>query len=445
MQTHFPNPTSTTSPSPSPRSHECIQTDTHRLLPVTHLRIISAIPHNNTNTSGNITFTMSKRTDQLPSPTEKDKRSSFSLSSGFQSVKRAVSGRGRKSEKDTEASAAKDAEAAADRGLDSSNPFNDPPPSYTVTEAEASGQSVEQDSVGKGPARVLSLYSRLRGPAASEDDKFRFLSEFDTVFLIDDSSSMNTDDNGHSISRDRQNKTVSRWGQTRDVIKQIVPICMKYDQDGVDLYFLNDPFLIEYLDRSRREPHWSIQGDKEEGKATFGYIGVRDADIVNKIFNSRQPTASTPTGKRLGEIMKTYVDCYQTREAAGQPPPKPLNIIVITDGEANSQSELRRAIVGQAERLDSLSAPYHQLGVQFFQVGKDASAAKHLHTLDDNIVKNRGGQELRDIVDCITFEELSGEGREKFTADMILKVVLGAVNKHLDHQRIRQGLLVPPR
>ncbi|KAI3338501.1 hypothetical protein F4824DRAFT_459450 [Ustulina deusta] len=379
---------------------------------------------------------MPRSADQMLNPPDStsDKRSSFSLSGGLQSVRRAVSGKGRKSEKGTKGE--KDTEALAER-LASSN--LGPPPAYTVAAADGSSHSAHDAPVQTAPPRTQSLYSRLRGP--SEIDKFRFLAEFDTVFLIDDSSSMTWNDRGDSRLRAGE---LSRWEQTRNVIEQIVPICMRYDQDGVDIYFLNDPYHLHLFDDPHQnEPGWSKAAIAEEGKASHAYVGVGDANDVRTVFDSRRPMLNTPTGRRLGEIMETYVNCYEAHEARGQKPPKPLNIIVITDGEASDKDALRDSLIKQAERLDALSAPYHQLGVQFFQVGKDEWAARHLRELDDGLGKYRRGKELRDMVDCVTYEQLSGESGQ-LTADVILKIVLGAVNRHLDNQRIREGLLVAP-
>ncbi|KAJ2985542.1 hypothetical protein NUW58_g5473 [Xylaria curta] len=383
---------------------------------------------------------MSWSTNQSLSPSESsDKRPSFSLSGSLRSVKRAVSGRGRKS--------GKEIEALADN-LASSNPFADPPPAYTLTNAEGSSGNVEDANkppVGKAPARVLSLYSRLRGPASNTNsaaDKFRFLAEFDTVFLIDDSSSMTWNDRGEATIKRGE---LSRWEQTRNVVEQIVPVCMRYDKDGVDIYFLNDPYHMFFDDPHYDEPCWSKSSDREEGKATYGYIGVGDAKDVRTIFGQRKPMLNTPTGRRLNEIMETYVSCYAARHAKRDPLPKPLNIIVITDGAASDKDDLRNSLIRQAETLDALNAPYHQLGVQFIQVGKDESAARHLRELDDGLGKYRKGKELRDMVDCVTHEQVSSEGGcSQLTADVILKIVLGAVNRHLDNQRIRDGLLVVP-
>ncbi|KAI0549838.1 hypothetical protein F4679DRAFT_544855 [Xylaria curta] len=77
--------------------------------------------------------------------------------------------------------------------LASSNPFADQPPTG------GSGQNGKTPTQ-KPSSRVQSIYARLRGSPSnhitSEADKFRFLAEFDTVFLIDDSVSMTCSDRG---------------------------------------------------------------------------------------------------------------------------------------------------------------------------------------------------------------------------------------------------------
>ena len=54
------------------------------------------------------------------------------------------------------------------------------------------------------------------------DDPYAFLSSFDTVFLIDDSGSM-------------QGKS---WRETKDALETIIPVCVQHDADGIDIYFL---------------------------------------------------------------------------------------------------------------------------------------------------------------------------------------------------------------
>ncbi|KAJ8117243.1 hypothetical protein ONZ43_g4255 [Nemania bipapillata] len=274
----------------------------------------------------------------------------------------------------------------------SSNPFAEPPPAYSATEDGGSTQVAGQASGVKTFAiSTEELRQAIINNPNPEGDPFVFLQFFDTVFLIDDSGSMKIKDSAGGESR---------WEQTRDLIEQLVPICMRYDQDGIDIYFLNDP---DYLvmeghanDPHKNEPCWSWAGNKDEGKAAFGYIGVTDQEHVRRIFDGRKPGGGTPTGRRLGGVMGT------------------------------------------------VSAPQYQAGVQFVQVGRDQKAAAFLQRLDDDLTKKSENKELRDMVDCVPYTAFGGEAGAKLTPDMILKVTLGAVKASLDRQQIKDGLLQEP-
>lgn len=214
-----------------------------------------------------------------------------------------------------------------------------------------------------------------------EDDRYSFLRTFDTVFLLDDSGSMR----GRS------------WRETREALEEIAPICTKYDSDGVDIYFLNE----------RQD-----------------YQNVTSAARVNQIFNTVVPRGGTPTGQRLHSILQPYL----ARVAANPQNTKPLNIIVITDGEPTDDVE--SPIISAAKKLDQLDAPAWQVGIQFFQVGDEPGARRHLKELDDDLAEI-AGQHLRDIVDTVPYTI----GGAVINADGILKVVLGAVLRRLDRSR----------
>ncbi|EON62391.1 hypothetical protein W97_01613 [Coniosporium apollinis CBS 100218] len=242
----------------------------------------------------------------------------------------------------------------------------DAPPAYTAA---------------PNAAPALSVNS-LAPPA---DDPYTFLSSFDTVFLIDDSGSM----------------AGSRWAETRSALETITPICVAHDADGIDLYFLN-----------RADSEW--------------YHNVKLSSTVAEIFSSVRPGGGTPTGQRLNGILRPYLKRYERSPEST----KPLNIIIITDGEPSDDVE--SPIVAAAKKLDKLDAPAWQVGIQFFQVGREPAAKAHLKQLDDELAELAGEEELRDIVDTVPFT--GAEGGE-LTGDGILKVVLGAVNRRLDRKK----------
>lgn len=244
-------------------------------------------------------------------------------------------------------------------------PSNEPPPAYSPASNSA-----------PAPAELPSSSTSAPAPtgAAASDDRYAFLNSFDTVFLIDDSGSMA----GRS------------WRETKGALETITPICTAHDADGIDIYFLNAP------------------------DSPF-FKGVKDLAAVREIFSTVKPQYGTPTGQRLNQILKPYLNRYQ----ASPDQTKPLNVIVITDGEPSDDVE--SVIISAAKKLDKFDAPAWQVGIQFFQVGKEPGAREHLRQLDDELAELAGGDDLRDIVDTVPY---TGEGDEPLNGDGILKVVV---------------------
>ncbi|KAE8149424.1 hypothetical protein BDV25DRAFT_156338 [Aspergillus avenaceus] len=224
---------------------------------------------------------------------------------------------------------------------------------------------------------------------ADDDSPYAFLGIFDTVFLVDDSSSMRY--------------VLGRWSDAEKAIAAIAPVCTKYDQDGIDIYFLNH----------RAEP----------------YTNVKDPDDVRGIFHSIQPRGCTFVGKRLQDILIPYLCRVEAAASRGQNPSssvKPLNIIVITDGEFSDDAG--SIITQAAQRLDACNAVPWQVGIQFFQIGDDKDAQRYLQELDDELCsKKQNG--MRDMVDTVPWKSNAGKTLE---AEGILKCVLGAVNRRYD-------------
>ena len=228
------------------------------------------------------------------------------------------------------------------------------------------------------------------------DSPYAFLTQFDTVFLIDDSGSMA----GRS------------WRETSAALSAITPICTAQDSDGIDIYFLN---------------HRNPLGQSSGG----GYTNITTTGGVQSVFNSVRPLGGTPTGTRLHQILKPYLAQVEEsieRQAHGHDVTvKPLNIIVITDGVPSDDVE--SVIVQAAKKLDAWGAEPWQVGIQFFQVGREPEAAEDLQELDDALSGQHG---IRDMVDTVPW---SGDDGQVLSADGILKVVLGSVNKKLDRRR----------
>lgn len=221
------------------------------------------------------------------------------------------------------------------------------------------------------------------------------------------------------------------WREVGAVLANITPICTSHDADGIDLYFLN-----------HKRPSTVAP---PLGKATGGYANVRDVAAVNRIFETVRPGGSTPTGTRIHTIIRRYLRHYEEKlkENPDEPEVKPVNMIVITDGEPSD--DLEGVLHSAAKKLDQLDAPPFQVGIQFFKVGNEPGASEYLRSLDDHLSELVRGQGVRDMVDTVTWDayvQHTGAGHAALTADGILKAVLGAVVKRLD--RLPTGPARPP-
>ena len=280
--------------------------------------------------------------------------------------------------------------------LASNNPFagsEAAPPSYNEVMSGNPGASSSQDPGAAGTYRRVTFNGKV---VTDEDNPYAFLSSFDTVFLIDDSTSMTTNDSGALYG--------DRWSEARDALAAIAPICVAHDNDGIDVHFINHP---------------------------QSYRNITSAERVNEIFRQVVPMGTTNTGKRLDKILRPYMDQYKAGYLRNGRDPtktgkKPMNLIVITDGAPTDDPE--PVINDCIARLKKYKAPYYQIGIQFFQVGKDRKARAALADLDDNLCKDR------DIVDTVTWDDGDNQART-LEGEKLLKVVLGSVVRRLDRQK----------
>ncbi|KAG9245686.1 hypothetical protein BJ878DRAFT_500343 [Calycina marina] len=277
---------------------------------------------------------------------------------------------------------------------DFTTPSNEPPPAYSP-----SPSMTTNNPLSELPAEPESTLAA----ASGSEDPYTFLSNFDTILVIDDSGSMA----GRS------------WREVSQALAIVAPIVAKHDADGMDLYFLN---------------HKSHDGGvPSEGVAPSGYRGIKRAEVVSEIFNRIRPAGGTPTGTRLQSILRSYLAQLDKVMKDGKEM-KPINIIVLTDGVPSDDVE--SVLISAAKKLDRLDAPPTQVGVQFFQVGNEEGAKEALEELDDelgNLVE--GG--IRDIVDTVTWTGgiSTSNGGVGLTGDSILKVLLGSVVRRLDRRR----------
>ncbi|KAI0104474.1 hypothetical protein F4814DRAFT_90170 [Daldinia grandis] len=243
------------------------------------------------------------------------------------------------------------------------------------------------------------------------DDPYAFLEHFDTVFLIDDSKSME-----------------KHWGEVGMLLEKIAPICTERDPNGVDIYFVNH--------RPRGYLMYAALGFDADRS---GYLNIGQSvgapgmrDNVAGIFASIKKFGShCRLDHRLSYILDGYIHEYERsrrgRSTGSGDTIRPLNLIVISAGVTDDNPY--DTLIRTARKLDVLGAPPHQVGVQFFRVGDDEGGREAFEIADDEL---SDALDIRDIVDTTTWTGKLGE----LSPDAVLKVVLGGVERSIDNLKV---------
>ncbi|RDL35947.1 uncharacterized protein BP5553_06559 [Venustampulla echinocandica] len=253
---------------------------------------------------------------------------------------------------------------------------------------------------------VLRLPDQVIGTIEKDKNAgFSQLARFDTIFVIDDTGSMQM---AASSSEAANSNPRSRWDVLTKSLQYIANIASEHDKDGVDIHFL----ISSHLD----------QTNISNGQEVLNLLAGVDLE---------QGVGGTYLEPVLATILGPYVANYQeyfdlTRKRMKATKPKPLNIIVLTDGKDDDPETTEEQLVDIAKQLDEMHAPKSQVGVQFMQVGDDPEAAEYLKRLDNDLKTKYG---VRDIVDTKTFQDLD---QTQDFAQHLRCILLGAVNKNLD-------------
>ena len=190
------------------------------------------------------------------------------------------------------------------------------------------------------------------------EDRFSILEGYDTVFLIDDSPSMRGE----------------KWELVQKILYYSTVVAARYDSDGIDVHFMNNI-------RSNRD-------------------GVKDPKDATRIHHGIDLRGNTPTRDRVSRHLGSYLQKF--KDAKYSPDFKGYNLIVLTDGEPNPESEdeddvsdqedakknkaafrlIRKRIVEVAKRLDEEEAESAQVGIQFCRIGNHEDATRFFQYLD---------------------------------------------------------------
>lgn len=260
-----------------------------------------------------------------------------------------------------------------------------PPPPYNMTQAPPPYDSKTSNIGGANTKTVKN---------DALDQFLHKLAAYNVVFVIDDSTSMNIDD---------QNDGLTRWKQALEALQMVVPMATKYDDDGVDVCFINNPQALNVS---------------------------KNQDIIQLMAQLKvSPRGGTELGTKLSEVFENFLSELRKKLSNPQYRVKPISMIVITDGAATDltpQYHTHNVIVKLCKDLMTMGCnPIDWIGIQFFQVGNDENAKKYLSSLDDDLKTKYG---IPDIVDFTPYDTNSHLPLKY----ILKKVMLGGIDGDVD-------------
>lgn len=250
--------------------------------------------------------------------------------------------------------------------------FNGPPPGYN----EATRHYNNDFNISKKDKIKNLIHKYEIDPLFSEN--LDLLKDFEIVLLIDDSGSMNTplsDGSGHS----------TRWDELKSVVNIVISITSIYDQDGIDIYFLN-----------------------RENKTN-----IKSLEQVSTILDD-PPQGLTPLTENLTVILDKYQDSV-----------KPVLILIATDGVPyNGKCDLENF------RKLLIHKDHSKFFVSFLACSDQEKDIGYLNELDF-IVPN---VDTLDDYNSERKEVLEAQGKDfSYTfGDHVVRLLLGPICEQLD-------------
>jgi len=161
----------------------------------------------------------------------------------------------------------------------------------------------------------------------------------------------------------------SRWQDAHEAIEHLTEAVERLSTGGMNLYLFSS--------KAAKHP---------------AYFGIQTCEEVKKIFSQIKPGGSTDLAGCLHQVF----DDHFTHNAG-----RPEHVLVITDGEPDSEQHVIHTLVSGINRLGS----ENELNITFLQVGCCERAAAFLHKLQDCLTE--AGARFN-VIDCLTFRDYDG-------------------------------------
>lgn len=231
------------------------------------------------------------------------------------------------------------------------------------------------------------------------------LALFDTVIYVDDSGSIQFEEDG------------SRLTQLRQILGLISTAASKFDSDGVTIRFMNSDERGDHI-RSREDAEALVSRVRFSGLTPMG------TSLKNKVLD---PLVAGPA--RAGRLEK------------------PVLVITITDGQPAGEPHgaVKDAIRGVTDELGRTRYGRGAVNFQFAQVGTDLQARQFLSKLDED--PSLGG-----LIDCTSSFEVEQDEMARanppvnLTRELwVAKVMLGAIDSSYDTKDEKSQAPPPPQ
>ncbi|KAI9713097.1 MAG: hypothetical protein M1820_001082 [Bogoriella megaspora] len=219
---------------------------------------------------------------------------------------------------------------------------------------------------------------------------------YDIIIYIDDSGSMQFEENGERIK------------DLKMILQRVAYAATLFDDDGVSIRFMNN-------------------SPEERG---IPCDGIRNDQQIEQLVSNIQFRGLTPMGTSL---RKKVLDPLVIAKARSGQLRKPVLVLTITDGQpaGEPQGAVFEAVRHTITELSRGPGP-GGVAFQFAQVGNDEKAREFLSTLDSD-------RSLGDYIDCTSnYESESAEiarknpGVDLSPDEWLMTLLLGAIDKSYD-------------
>ncbi|KEF55824.1 uncharacterized protein A1O9_08575 [Exophiala aquamarina CBS 119918] len=231
------------------------------------------------------------------------------------------------------------------------------------------------------------------------------LALYDVILYIDDSGSMQFEENGERID------------DLKLILSRVAYATSLFDEDGIQVRFMNS----------------TDQGN-----------GIRSEQQVNEMIGRTRFCGLTPMGRELQNKILGPLVLQNARNGSLR---KPILVITITDGQptGESSSDLAKIIKNASDEL-SRNPRYGKgaLAFQFAQVGNDLKAREFLSKLDEEPT-------IGDIIDCTSNYEVEADEMSRANPPVqlspelwLIKLLLGSIDSSYDSKDEKSNAPRPP-